>query len=95
MLFRSIKALLLSTTLISAHSAYAIEENIYSKPIFIAGSTTVTELLVDIKDDLSQEFGNSIQIRPMGSDKGIKAIADNVIDIGTSSRYLTKEEQQR
>ncbi|RZF87165.1 hypothetical protein CWC26_17310 [Pseudoalteromonas sp. S4488] len=95
MLFRSIKALLLSTTLISAHSAYAIEENINSKPIFIAGSTTVTELLVDIKDDLSQEFGNSIQIRPMGSDKGIKAIAENVIDIGTSSRYLTKEEQQR
>ena len=74
MLFRSMKALLLSTTLISAHSAYAIEENINSKPIFIAGSTTVTELLVDIKDDLSQEFGNTYKLDQWAVTKGLKPL---------------------
>lgn len=93
--FRAIQTILLVSSSLIACKVTALEEDLNAKPIFIAGSTSVSALLIDLKSELSQEFGNSIQIRPMGSDKGIIAIADNVIDIGTSSRYLTKDEQQR
>lgn len=95
MLIHSLKILTLTAIFTLSPRLVALEEPVNAKPILIAGSTTVTELLVEIKDELRNGFGNSIQIRPMGSDKGIKAIADNVIDVGSSSRYLTKIEQEK
>ena len=94
MFVRSLKVLTL-TFIFLGKSSFALDEDINTKPILIAGSTSVTELLTPLKDDISLALGNTLQIRPMGSDKGVKAIAAGLIDIGTTSRYLTKQEQEQ
>ncbi|XQF91895.1 substrate-binding domain-containing protein [Pseudoalteromonas espejiana] len=59
----------------------------------MGGSSSVSQLLEIVKPEFEKQTNTLMQVRSMGSDKGIKAIGQNIIDIGTSSRYLTHEEQ--
>ncbi|MGB1293119.1 MAG: PstS family phosphate ABC transporter substrate-binding protein [Pseudoalteromonas sp.] len=63
--------------------------------LLVAGSTSVTQMLGLVKEDFNQQSKTVMQLRGMGSDKGITAIAQNLVDIGASSRYMTKLEQEK
>ncbi|MDP2634614.1 MULTISPECIES: substrate-binding domain-containing protein [unclassified Pseudoalteromonas] len=63
--------------------------------LLVAGSTSVTQMLGLVQEDFNQQNKTVMQLRGMGSDKGITAIAQNLVDIGASSRYMTKLEQEK
>ena len=63
--------------------------------LLVAGSTSVTQMLELIQQDFNEQNKSIMQLRGMGSDKGITAIAQNLVDIGASSRYMTKLEQEK
>ncbi|MEL0646939.1 substrate-binding domain-containing protein [Pseudoalteromonas agarivorans] len=91
-----IKNLILAVSvLVSASSVTTSPSPDFSqhKPILIGGSSSVSQLFEIIKPEYEKQTNTLMQVRSMGSDKGIKAIGQNIIDIGTSSRYLTHEEQ--
>ncbi|KPZ56290.1 PstS family phosphate ABC transporter substrate-binding protein [Pseudoalteromonas sp. P1-25] len=93
-----IKNLILAATVLLSSSNIATSvSNIdpQHKPLLIGGSSSVTHLLHLIKPTFEKQTNTAMQIRSMGSTKGIKAIAENIIDIGTSSRYLTNAEQEK
>lgn len=70
-------------------------ENPDSPTILVAGSTSVVQMLEIVQREFNQKNNEVLQLRGMGSDKGIKAIAQNIVDLGASSRYMTKLEQER
>ncbi|NNG42961.1 hypothetical protein HJP15_08550 [Pseudoalteromonas sp. NEC-BIFX-2020_002] len=63
--------------------------------ILVAGSTSVVQMLELVQADFNNTEQSVMQLRGMGSDKGIQAIGENLVDIGASSRYMTKAEQER
>lgn len=65
------------------------------KNLFIVGSTSVAKLIDITAEPFYEKTGIQLIMRPLGSDKGVVSIAENVSDIGVISRYLTKEERQR
>lgn len=71
------------------------DNNSSNKPLLIGGSSSVSHLLELIKPGYQKKTNTPMQIRSMGSEKGIRAIAENFIDLGSSSRYLTNEEQEK
>ncbi|WP_338362797.1 substrate-binding domain-containing protein [uncultured Pseudoalteromonas sp.] len=93
-----IKNLILAATVLLSSSNIATSvSNITPdhKPLLIGGSSSVSHLLHILKPNYEKQTNTAMQIRSMGSTKGIKAIAQNIIDIGTSSRYLTNTEQEQ
>lgn len=93
-----IKNLILAVSvLVSASNVTTAPPSNFSdhKPILVGGSSSVSQLLEIVKPEFEKQTNTLMQVRSMGSDKGIKAIGQNIIDIGTSSRYLTHEEQAR
>jgi len=71
------------------------DNNSSNKPLLIGGSSSVSHLLELIRPSYQKKTNTPMQIRSMGSEKGIRAIAENFIDLGSSSRYLTNEEQEK
>jgi len=65
------------------------------KNLFIVGSTSVAKLIDVTAVPFYEKTGIQLIMRPLGSDKGVVSIAENVSDIGVISRFLTKEERQR
>lgn len=80
---------LLCAPVINAQEKPALET------LLVAGSTSVTQMLGLVQEDFNQQNKTVMQLRGMGSDKGITAIAQNLVDIGASSRYMTKLEQEK
>lgn len=80
---------LLCAPVINAQEKPALET------LLVAGSTSVTQMLGLVQEDFNQQNKTVMQMRGMGSDKGITAIAQNLVDIGASSRYMTKLEQEK
>ena len=80
---------LLCAPVINAQEKPALET------LLVAGSTSVTQMLGLVQEDFNQQSKTIMQLRGMGSDKGITAIAQNLVDIGASSRYMTKLEQEK
>ncbi|MFD2165915.1 substrate-binding domain-containing protein [Thalassotalea euphylliae] len=85
--------MLLVTLLFSTQSVgrYVDDED----PLFVVGSTSVSKLVEVIKEPFYKQTGINILIRPIGSEKGVVSIGEDVSDIGIISRYLTDEEQAR
>jgi len=93
-----IKNLILAATVLLSSSNIATSVSTIApdhKPLLIGGSSSVSHLLHILKPNYEKQTNTAMQIRSMGSTKGIKAIAQNIIDIGTSSRYLTNAEQEQ
>ena len=63
--------------------------------IFVGGSTSVSGLFIQVKEKFEAHSKYQFQLRQLGSDKGILAVHNGIIDIGFSSRYLTTEEQKK
>ncbi|BED89201.1 hypothetical protein PspMM1_16690 [Pseudoalteromonas sp. MM1] len=93
-----IKNLILAATVLLSSSNIATSvSNIEPehKPLLIGGSSSVSHLLHILKPNYEKQTNTAMQVRSMGSTKGIKAIAQNIIDVGTASRYLTNAEQEQ
>ncbi|MEH6396110.1 substrate-binding domain-containing protein [Pseudoalteromonas sp.] len=86
---------LIVASLFTASWSAVCEELPQRTPILIAGSTSVIHMLEPLKAWFNQQSTTIMQLRAMGSDQGIKAIGENLVDIGAASRYLTKSEQQQ
>ncbi|WP_084448113.1 substrate-binding domain-containing protein [Pseudoalteromonas prydzensis] len=86
---------LIVASLFTASWSAVCEELPQRTPILIAGSTSVIHMLEPLKARFNQQSTTIMQLRGMGSDQGIKAIGENLVDIGAASRYLTKSEQQQ
>jgi len=80
---------LLSSTLVNGQEKPSLDT------LLVAGSTSVTQMLELVQKDFNNQKHSVMQLRGMGSDKGITAIAQNLVDIGASSRYMTKLEQEK
>ena len=64
-----------------------------SKTIKISGSTTVLPIAQDAADAfMTANAGTNIQVSGGGSGVGVQQIGDKLVDIGMSSRDLTKDE---
>ncbi|MDC9502360.1 PstS family phosphate ABC transporter substrate-binding protein [Pseudoalteromonas sp. Angola-18] len=93
-----IKNLILAATVLLSSSNIATSVSDIApdhKPLLIGGSSSVSHLLHLLKPNYEEQTNTAMQVRSMGSTKGIKAIAQNIIDIGTASRYLTNAEQEQ
>ena len=88
------KQLILFIVLLCAPAINA-QEKPALETLLVAGSTSVTQMLGLVQEDFNQQNKTIMQLRGMGSDKGITAIAQNLVDIGASSRYMTKLEQEK
>lgn len=84
-----------STLLANNSKSPSIPSGTIDKPILLGGSSSVAQLLRVIQPIFENEVEQVLHIRSVGSDMGIKAIAENLVDIGASSRYLTKFEQEK
>ena len=62
------------------------------KTLYVGGSTSVSELIEKISPNYTKQTGNKIQIRELGSKKGLYAVSKGIVDIGFMSRYMNKEE---
>lgn len=70
------------------HSALAQDNNV----LYVAGSTTISILIEEIKEDFYQETGIRILVRPTGSSYGLKSVATGRADVGLVSRNLKPSE---
>ena len=67
-------------------------------PLFIVGSTSASPLIeasekaFSLYVDEGDSVSASVVIRPVGSQKGLKSVIDNVADVGIISRYLSRAE---
>jgi len=67
-------------------------------PLFIVGSTSASPLIEASEKAFSRYIGEddsvsaSVVIRPVGSQKGLESVIDNVADVGIISRYLSRAE---
>ncbi|MBH0002007.1 PstS family phosphate ABC transporter substrate-binding protein [Pseudoalteromonas sp. SWYJZ12] len=92
-----IKNLILAVSMLTTTPNTPLSDNPVSKiqkPLLVGGSSSVAHLLDLIKPDYQAQTNIPMQIRSMGSEKGIKAIAENFVDIGATSRFLTNHEQE-
>ncbi len=62
--------------------------------LFIGGSTTVSRLVETTQEPFYAQSEIRIQVRSMGTTKGIKAVSGGIVDIGLASRFLTPAEQE-
>lgn len=63
--------------------------------LFVVGSTTVSEVIDLLSKAYFEQTGRQLLVRPIGSDKGIISVVENVSDIGIISRFLTTDELRR
>lgn len=86
--------------MVSMHNAVSLDNEITQvdfddRTIFVGGSTSVSGLFLQVKENFEARSKYQFQLRQLGSDKGILAVHNGIIDIGFSSRYLTTEEQKK
>lgn len=60
--------------------------------LFVVGSSSLSKVIDSTRKTYFERTGINILVRPIGSDKGVVAIAEDVSDIGIISRYLTESE---
>ncbi|MBL4880906.1 MAG: substrate-binding domain-containing protein [Oleispira sp.] len=66
--------------------------------LFIVGSTSASPLIEASETAFSRYIGeddavnSSVVIRPIGSQKGLKSVIDQIADVGIISRYLNRTE---
>ncbi|MBH0056123.1 substrate-binding domain-containing protein [Pseudoalteromonas sp. SWXJZ94C] len=92
-----IKNFILAVSVLASTYSMGVSNNNnqFNKPLLIGGSSSVSHLLELVKPGYQKKTNTPMQIRSMGSEKGIRAIAESFIDLGSSSRYLTNEEQEK
>ena len=83
--------LLASALLILTIAVRAEDDN----ALHLVGSTTVSDLVAATADSFRRKTGITLIIRPIGSSKGLLAVAEDVADIGMISRYMDAEEQSK
>ncbi len=74
----------------------SMNSNGHTKKISIVGSTTVAvpmELLIEKYKDINKDV--TIELQGIGSSAGIKAVSDEIANIGMSSRNLKEEEKTK
>ena len=86
--------------MVSMHNAVSLDKeatkvDFDETAIFVGGSTSVSGLFIQVKEKFEARSKYQFQLRQLGSDKGILAVHNGIIDIGFSSRYLTTEEQKK
>ena len=93
------KALLLSAALLlilviaGCAGSTAQKEGNKQGSLKIAGSTSVFPLVTEIAEEFMKENPEyRVEVQAGGSNVGIESVKNNVVDIGMSSRDLTKEE---
>lgn len=60
--------------------------------LFVVGSSSISKVIDSTRKIYFEKTGINILVRPIGSDKGVISIAEDVSDIGIISRYLTDAE---
>ncbi|MEI7432629.1 MAG: phosphate ABC transporter substrate-binding protein [Methanomicrobiales archaeon] len=76
-----------------ASTPQTTQANAGSKTIKVSGSTTVLPIAQDAADAfMTANPGTNIQVSGGGSGVGVQQIGDKLVDIGMSSRDITKDE---
>jgi len=84
---------LIATQGAAANTPQAIQANAGSKTLKVSGSTTVLPIAQNAADAfMTANPGTNIQVSGGGSGVGVQQIGDKLVDIGMSSRDLTKDE---
>jgi phosphate transport system substrate-binding protein len=77
----------------SVDNSPATQSTAGSKTIKVSGSTTVLPIAQNVADAfMTANAGTNIQVSGGGSGVGVQQIGDKLVDIGMSSRDLTKDE---
>ncbi|WP_440874210.1 substrate-binding domain-containing protein [Thalassotalea sp. PLHSN55] len=90
-LLKKLAAIALSFSLFLPCSAHLLEDD----TIFIVGSTSMAKLIDITSPHFYQQKQTKVVVRPIGSDKGVVAVAEGVSNLGIISRYLTPDEMKR
>lgn len=89
-LFLSIVILSAVVSTTPSHSEPEVKDQ-----LLIAGSTAVAEFVHQTEDAFFKHSQIKLNVRSIGTAKGIVAVAEGIVDIGLASRYLTVEEQAK